>query len=211
MCAPVHRYCSPLLLIKLLQVSHVGWCLRQTACFSSFHNVQQDSDHRRPRQNSPEFCSESVLGVFNCVFVKNPWPVTETKQDRIRASSTFHRRYSALFFGHFSFASTDRADVICQKALALSHLSNGLCPRSFVAHQHAFWQILLLFFMIFFQQRNRPQWERWMVRSDNEVVWPWSSPSISSEVVLGSLLPFVLSVSSTCQGGWLQSLEHACL
>ena len=50
-----------------------------------------------------------------------------------------------------------RADVNCQKAPVLSHLSKGHSPRSFVACQYAFWQIPVSFFIICFQQWCPPR------------------------------------------------------
>lgn len=91
-----------------------------------------------------------------------------------------------------------RADVIWQKAPALCYFSKGHSPTSFVGCQYAFWQILLSLFLWFALSsgvliRHLPlsslwltQWQ--MMRSDADVTWPWSSPRISLEVVLSSLV-----------------------
>ena len=80
------------------------------------------------------------------------------------------------------------------QAPVLSHLSKGHSPRSPVACQYAFWQIPVSLLYDLLSTNSGVLlgrlWlkQRRMVRSDTDVPWPWSSPLISLEVVLGSLV-----------------------
>src|SRR4029434_11297652 len=56
-------------------------------------------------------------------------------------STMFDCRDRVFFFEGLILFSEHRADVTCQKASVLSHLSKEHSPRSPVACQYAFWQI----------------------------------------------------------------------
>lgn len=152
MCAPVHRYGSPLLVINLFQVSHVGDQTRPDCLFQLFpqHSVGLRSSKATSEQSSVLFCTSlGCLSKTHDLFLRpsfltfHRFMTTGARSipDRIRVSSTFHRGYWCSFLQTLQFCIC----VICQKVLVLSHLSNRLCPRSFVAHRYAIWQILVWF------------------------------------------------------------------
>lgn len=108
---------------------------------------------------------------------------------------------SSLASPHF-LVREHRADVPCQRVSVLSHLYREHYPRSFVACHYTLWQISvwLLGFAcsgglcgklslshIWLKQQQ-------LVQCGTDVPWPWSSPLISLEVVLGSLviIPIIL-------------------
>lgn len=120
--------------------------------------------------------------IVPCTDSRHPVPDVTKQPQKILAPPP---RFTLVFFSLCAsfFASLNIElmwPMCCQKAPVLSHLSRGHSPRSFVAGQHAFWQISVSLFLwlafnsdvLLGRPPLRPLWckRRRMVWSDTNLV-----------------------------------------
>ena len=130
-------------------------CFLQTASCSSFHRYSIGfregliEDHFRTVQcfvlwvlghfpvGGPMLQNALIVFIVPCTNSRHPVPGSAKQSlNTTESPPMFHCRYDVLFFESFIFSFVNiwlMADMTCQKAPVLTHLSKGHSPRRIVA------------------------------------------------------------------------------